>query len=138
RRSASFRFRRFAPVLATLVLFAGLTGATLNASGDSALYGIRVAIEDAAVVLHPDAESRNEYLLALLDQRQAEGARLESTGNALAASKVRKVEQDTLRRLQASVPQAPDEAPVVLPAPTQTATPTPAPTGSPSPVPSPT
>ena len=30
-----------------LVLFAGLSAATLNAAGDSVLYGVRVAIEDA-------------------------------------------------------------------------------------------
>ena len=94
-------------MLATLALFAGLAGATMNASGESALYGIRVAVEDAAVALHGDPADRDQYLLSLLDARQAEAARLESSGNALAASKVRQIEQDTLHRLQSSLPQAP-------------------------------
>ena len=134
RRSLALRMRRFVPVLATLVLVVGLGGATMNASGDSALYGVRVAVEDAAVALRQSPEDRNEYLLALLDQRQAEAARLESTGNALAASRVRQIEQDTLRRVQASLPKAPDEAPVVQPAPTDTPTPVPTITSSPTPV----
>lgn len=144
RRSFTWNFRRFAPVLATLVLFAGLSAATMNAAGDSPLYSVRVAIEDAAIVLHPDPEDRAEYLVSLLDARQAEAARLESEGNAAAASKVRDAEQRTLRMVLASVPQAPEEAPVVAPTespspspsptPTATPTPTPVPTASPTPV----
>ena len=133
RRSFGFRVRRLVPALATLALLAGLAVATMNASGDSALYGVRVAIEDAAVALRPSPEDRNEYLLALLDARQAEAARLESTGSALAASRVRQIEQDTLRRLQASLPEAPDEdAPVVAASPSPTPTPLPSLTSTPT------
>ena len=133
RRSWGYRLRRLAPVLATLALVAGLAGATMNASGDSVLYGIRVAVEDAALILHPDLEDRNEYLLALFEQRQSEAARLESSGNALAAARVREIEQQTLRQLEASLPKLPDEAPVTAPVPTES--PTPSPSASPTPVP---
>ncbi len=134
QRTLGFRLRRLAPVLATLVLFAGLAAATMNASGDSLLYGVRVAVEDAAVILHPEPEDRNEYLLALLDERQAEAARLESSGNALAASRVREIEQNTLRQLEASLPQLPEEstAPATLPSDSPTPTPTPSPTPLPT------
>lgn len=138
RRGLGGRARRWVPVLATVVLLAGVGGATMNASGDSVLYGVRIAVEDAAVALHQDPEDRNEYLLSLLTERQEEAARLESTGNALAASHVRQIEQDTLHKLQASLPQAPDDAPAVLPAPTESPTPEPTATPSPSPTPSPT
>lgn len=136
RRGLSWRMRRLAPVLATIVLVVGLGGATMNASGDSVLYGVRIAVEDAAVALHTDAEDRNEYLLSLLTERQEEAARLESTGNALAASRVRQIEQRTLQQLMAKLPQAPDDTAAVQPAPTDT--PTPAATVTPSPTPSPT
>jgi len=137
QRSLGFRLRRLAPILATVALFAGLGGATMTAAGDSVLYGMRVAVEDAAVALHTDAEDRAEYLVALLDQRQAEAARLESTGNALAASRVRQIEQDTLRTVQATLPRAPEvEIPAATPTPTPSPSPTPEPTASPSPTPS--
>jgi len=138
RRSFNWRTRRFAPVLATLVLFAGLGTATLNAVGDSPLYSVRTAIEDAAVVLHPDPADRADYLVSLLDARQAEAARLEASGNAAAASKARDAEQRTLKMVLASVPQAPEEAPVVAPSETPTPTPTATPAPTPSPTPSPT
>ncbi len=141
QQSFGFRLRRLAPVLGTLILFAGLGAATMSASGDSALYGIRVAVEDAAVALHQQPEDRAQYLLSLLDQRQFEAARLESTGNALAASRVRQIEQDTLRTVQATLPRAPEvELPLATPSPsaTPTASPTPEPTPSPTPSPSPT
>jgi hypothetical protein len=149
QRSFGFRLRRFAPVLATIGLFAGLGGATMNAAGDSPLYGIRTAVEDAAVVFHADPADRAEYLYSLLEQRQDEAARLESTGNALAASKVREIEQRTLKQVLASVPQAPDtttetpapsptQAPVVLPTASPTPTPTPTPTEAPTSPPAPT
>lgn len=140
RRGWRWQVRRLAPVLATVVLLAGLGTATMNASGDSALYAVRVTIEDAAVLLHPNLEDRNEYLASLLDQRQSEAARLEAAGNALAAGRVRQIEQDTLRRLQASLPKAPEENDnaVVQPAPTASPSETPAatPSASPSPTPS--
>ncbi len=139
QRSFGFRLRRVAPVAATLVLFAGLSGATLNAAGDSPLYSIRVAVEDAAVALRPSPEDKAEYLLGLLDQRQSEAARLEQTGNALAASKVREIEKDTLRLVQSTLPTAPEvDVALPTPSPTPTASPTPEPTASPSPSPIPT
>jgi len=146
QRSFGFRTRRFAPVLATIALFAGVGGATMNAAGDSPLYGIRTAVEDAAVVFHGD---RAEYLISLLDQRQDEAARLESTGNALAASKVRESEQRTLKALTGLVPEVPDttvetspspapsEAPIVVPTPSPTEAPTPSPTQAPTATPTP-
>jgi hypothetical protein len=144
QRSLGFRVRRLMPVLATLALFAGLGGATMNAAGDSPLYGVRTAVEDAAVILHPSAGDRADYLYSLLEQRQDEAARLESSGNALAASKVRDIEQRTLKQVLASVPQAPDEtaespspspAPIVVPTASPTPTETPAPTIAPTPAP---
>ncbi|HYK97697.1 MAG TPA: DUF5667 domain-containing protein [Candidatus Acidoferrales bacterium] len=138
QRGLGWGMRRFAPVLATIFLVVGLSGATMNASGDSVLYGVRVAVEDAAVALHTDPEDRNEYLLSLLEQRQDEAARLESSGNALAASHVRQVEQQTLQQLMAKLPQAPDDAAAVQPAPTETPSPAPSLPPSPSPMPSPT
>ena len=144
QRSFGFRVRRLAPILATLALFAGLGGATMNAAGDSPLYGIRTAVEDAAVLFHGDPTDRAEYLISLLDQRQDEAARLESTGNALAASKVRESEQRTLKALTGLVPEAPDTtlaepspsptAPVAVPTESPSPSPTPSPTASPTPV----
>ncbi len=132
RRSFTFRLRRIAPMLATLAVVAILSGMTMTASGESPLYGIRVAVEDAAVALHADPEDRAEYLVTLLEQRQAEAARLESTGNALAASRARKIEQDTLRVVRAMLPQAPEVQPLPAPAPTSTPTLAPSPTPPPA------
>ena len=137
RAPLTVRLRQLAPVLATVALFGGLLAATMNASGESALYGIRVAIEDAAVLLHADPEDRREYLLALLDQRQAEAARLESSGDALAASRVREIEQSTLRQLEASLPPRPEDSTAAAPTASDSPSPTPSPTASPSPSPSP-
>ena len=139
RRAFSFRIRQLAPVLATIALFAGLGASTMNAAGDSPLYGIRVAVEDAAIALRATPEDKAEYVLALLDQRQTEAARLEQSGNALAASHVREIERQTLRLVQSTLPTAP-EVDVVLPTPTPSPTPSPTaePTASPSPTPIPT
>ena len=123
RRSFGFRLRRLAPVLATLALFAGLGSATMTASGESPLYGVRVTIEDAAIALHPDPENRAEYVVALLEQRQAEAARLEASGNAAAASRARQIEQDTLRVVRAMLPVPPEIDPAPVPAPTDSPTP---------------
>jgi len=146
RRGMSWQLRRVAPILATIVLFAGFAGATMNASGESVLYGARIAIENAAVALHTSPEDRNEYLLSLLEQRQEEAARLENTGNALAASHVRQIEQDTLKQLMSQLPQAPDDNTAAVqpaaketptPAPTVTATPSPSATPEPTTAPTP-
>ena len=134
QRSFGFRFRRLAPILATGVLLVGLGTATMSAPGESPLYGLRVAIEDAAIALHTDPEDRAEYVLSLLDDRQAEAARLEATGNAAAASKARAIEENTIRIARGMLPQAP-ELPAPAPVATSSATPTP---NEPSPTPAPT
>ena len=131
-----WRMRRPVLVIATAALVLGSIATTLSAPGDSALYTLRVTIEDLAIPLHRDPEDRAEYLVSLLEQRTAEAARLEATGNALAASHVRDIERDTLRMVQQNLPVAPE---IVEPAPTgsPSASPTPAPTESPTPTPSP-
>ena len=134
QRSFGFRFRRLAPMLATGVLLVGLGTATMSAPGESPLYNVRVAIEDAAIAFHTDPEDRAEYVLSLLDDRQAEAARLEASGNAAAASKARAIQENTIRIARAMLPQAP-ELPAPAPAATSSATPTP---DLPSPTPAPT
>ena len=131
----AWRLRRPVLVIATAALVFGSIATTLSAPGDSALYTMRVTIEDLAVTLHRDPEDRAEYLVSLLEQRTAEAARLEATGNALAASHVRDIERDTLRMVQQNLPVAPE---VVEPVPTESPSqsPTPSPTPTPSPVPS--
>jgi outer membrane biosynthesis protein TonB len=129
-----WRLRRPVLVIATAALVLGSVASTLSAPGDSPLYSLRVTIEDLAIPLHRDAEDRAEYLVSLLEQRTAEAARLEATGNALAASHARDIERDTLRMVQQNLPVAPD---VVEPAPTESPTPSPTPPESPSPTPSP-
>ena len=131
-----WRLRRPVLFVATAALVFGSIATTLSAPGDSALYTLRVTIEDLAITLHRDPEDRAEYLVSLLEQRTAEAARLEATGNALAASHARDIERDTLRMVQQNLPVAPE---VVAPAPTESpsASPTPAATESPTPTPSP-
>jgi len=131
-----WRMRRPVLVVATAALVFGSIATTLSAPGDSALYTLRVTIEDLAITLHRDPEDRAEYLVSLLEQRTAEAARLEATGNALAASHVRDIERDTLRMVQQNLPVAPE---VVEPVPTEppSPSPTPAATESPTPTPSP-
>lgn len=134
QRSFASRFRRLAPILATGVLLLGLGTATMSAPGESPLYGLRVAIEDASIALHTDPDDRASYVLSLLDDRQAEAARLEASGNAAAASNARAIEQRTIRIARAMMPQTPE-----LPAPAPVATSSPAPTPNvPSPTPAPT
>jgi outer membrane biosynthesis protein TonB len=130
----AWRLRRPVLVFATAALVFGSIATTLSAPGDSALYTLRVTIEDLAIALHRDPEDRAEYLVSLLEQRTAEAARLEATGNALAASHVRDIERDTLRMVQQNLPVAPE---VVEPAPTESASPSPTAPPTPSPTPSP-
>jgi outer membrane biosynthesis protein TonB len=129
----AWRMRRPVLVIATAALILGSVATTLTAPGDSPLYSVRVAIEDLAISLHRDPEDRAEYLVSLLEQRTAEAARLEATGNALAASHARDIERDTLRMVQQNLPVAPD---AVEPAPTES--PTPSPSATPIPTPEPT
>ncbi len=135
---------RLAPIVATLVLLAGIGFAALRAPGDSVLYGVRVRVEDAAALLYSDPQERAQYLLSLLDERQAEAARLEASGNALAAARVRAAEDATLQTIRGLLPEAPEVVPDVSPSPSPTDTPTPSPsptptaTASPTPTPRPT
>jgi hypothetical protein len=122
-------------IIATAALLFGSAATTLSASGDSPLYSLRVTIEDLAIPLHRDGEDRAEYLVSLLEQRTSEAARLEATGNALAAGRAREIERETLRMVQQNLPVAPE---IVAPAPTESPSPTPSPTPTESASPSPT
>lgn len=132
----SWRIRRPVLVIATAALIFGSVNSTLSAGGDNPLYSLRVTIENAAIRLHIDPDDRAAYLLSLLEQRTAEAARLEATGNALAAGAVRDVERATLALIQANLPPDPE---TVQPAPTasRSPSPTPEPTPEPTPVPTP-
>jgi uncharacterized protein DUF5667 len=134
RGGLAWRMRRPVLVLATVALILGSATTTITAAGDSPLYSLRVTIEDLGVRFYADPAARAEYLLSLLEQRTAEAARLEATGNALAAGKVREIERATLAMVQANMPVTPE---VVQPAPTESPTPSPSPTPEPTPSPTP-
>ena len=134
RGGLAWRLRRPVLVLATVALVLGSATTTISAPGDSPLYSLRVTIEDLGVRFYADPEDRAAYLLSLLEQRTAEAARLEATGNALAAGKVREIERATLALVQANLPVTPE---VVQPAPTESPTPSPSPTPEPTPSPTP-
>jgi hypothetical protein len=134
RSGLASRIRRPALALAAAAVLFGSVATTLWAPGDSPLYSARVTIEDLAVALHADPADRASYLLSLLEQRTSEAARLEATGNALAAGRVREIERRTLRMVQQNLPVTPD---VVPPAPTESPSPSPSPTDSPTPLPTP-
>jgi hypothetical protein len=131
----AWRIRRPVLVLATAALVFGSAATTLSAPGDSPLYSVRVTIEDLGVRFYADPADRAEYLVSLLEQRTAEAARLEATGNALAAGRVRDIERRTLAMVQENLPPDPN---AVQPAPTDSPSPSPSPTESPTPTPSPT
>ena len=124
--------RRPVIAVATAALVFGFAATTVSAAGDSPLYSLRVTLEDLAIPLHRDAEDRAAYLVSLLEQRTSEAARLEATGNALAAGRAREIEKQTLLMVQQNLPVAPD---VVEPAPTESPSPSPTPTVSPTPSP---
>ena len=134
RGGLAWRLRRPVLMLATAALVLGSAATTISAPGDSPLYSLRVTFEDLGVRFYSDPAQRAEYLLSLLEQRTAEAARLEATGNALAAGKVRDIERATLAMVQANLPVTPE---VVQPAPTESPTPSPSPTPEPTPSPSP-
>ncbi|HEY3125616.1 MAG TPA: DUF5667 domain-containing protein [Candidatus Limnocylindria bacterium] len=135
RSGLAWRLRRPVLTIATTALIVGLAATTLSAPGDSPLYSLRVTIEDLAIPLHRDPEDRAEYLVSLLEQRTSEAARLEATGNALAASRARDIERQTLRMVQQNIPVAPD---AVDAAPTDSPSPSPTPSPAASPTPTPT
>ncbi|MEP6694773.1 MAG: DUF5667 domain-containing protein [Chloroflexota bacterium] len=130
----AWRMRRPVLVIATAALLVGSVATTLSAAGDSPLYSLRVTLEDLAIPLHRDPEDRAEYLVSLLEQRTAEAARLEATGNALAAGHARDIERQTLLMVQQNLPVVPE---LVEPAPTESPSPSPTPTESPTPSPTP-
>lgn len=136
RGGLAWRIRRPVLMLATAALILGSAATTASATGDSPLYGLRVTMEDIAVAFHADPADRAQYLMSLLEERTSEAARLEATGNALAAGRVREIERKTLLMVQQNLPTDPN---AVQPAPTESPTPspspTPAPTDSPSPIP---
>lgn len=130
--------RRPVLAVATAALVFGFAATTVSAAGDSPLYSLRVTVEDLAITLHRDPEDRAEYLVSLLEQRTNEAARLEATGNALAAGRAREIERQTLRMVQQNLPVAPEvvePAPTESPSPSPTASPTPSPTTSATPTP---
>jgi len=140
RSGLAWRLRRPVLTVATTALIVGFAATTLSAPGDSPLYSLRVTIEDLAIPLHRDPEDRAEYLVSLLEQRTSEAARLEATGNALAASRARDIERQTLRMVQQNIPAAPDavdaaptDSPSPSPTPSPAASPTPTPTDAPAP-----
>ena len=140
RSGLAWRLRRPVLTIATTALIFGFAATTLSAPGDSPLYSLRVTIEDLAIPLHRDPEDRAEYLVSLLEQRTSEAARLEATGNALAASRARDIERQTLRMVQQNIPVAPDavdaaptDSPSPSPTPSPAASPTPTPTDAPAP-----
>jgi len=140
RSGLAWRLRRPVLTVATTALIVGFAATTLSAPGDSPLYSLRVTIEDLSIPLHRDPEDRAEYLVSLLEQRTSEAARLEATGNALAASRARDVERQTLRMVQQNIPAAPDavdaaptDSPSPSPTPSPAASPTPTPTDAPAP-----
>ena len=126
--------RRPVIAVATAALVFSFAATTVSAAGDSPLYTLRVTLEDLAIPLHRDAEDRAQYLVSLLEQRTGEAARLEATGNALAAGRAREIEKQTLRMVQQNLPVAPE---VVAPAPTESPSPSPTPVATESPTPSP-
>lgn len=139
RRGLGWRLRSLVPGAVAVALLVGAAMATLGAPGDSPLYGARVAIEDAAVILYPDPQDRAQYLLGLYEQRQAEAARLEATGSA-ASGGARRIEERTLDAVKALLPRAPEveTPPPASPEPTPTPTPSPSPSASPTPSATPT
>ena len=111
RSGLVWRMRRPVLVIATAALVLGSAATTISAPGDSPLYSLRVTIEDLGVRFYADPAERAEYLLSLLEERTAEAARLEATGNALAAGKVREIERATLAMVQANMPSGPEVCP---------------------------
>jgi hypothetical protein len=129
-------------VIATFIVLAAFSA--MRAAADNPLYGARVAIEDSLVAFQSDPVG---YLTELYDERIAEAARFEATGNALAASRARDAQSEALRLLNQITPE-PDESPdpsastaITLPSPSPTPetpamatqAPTPEPTTTPQP-----
>jgi len=125
-------FRRFAPVLAALVVAAGLGGASLGAGADSPLWDTRVALEDAAAFLRTSTDDRVAYLLDLVQSRTEEAARQEAAGHPDAAAKARAASAAAVVELDGNLPQIDTSTP----APVVSASPSPSPSAANSPSPS--
>ncbi len=145
RRPSRFVVPGFARVFAVAALVVLVAFSTMRAGADSALYGARVAVEDALVSFQSDPV---EYLSQLYTERLEEAARFDATGNALAASRARSAQSDALRLLNQISPE-PEQSPepsassvITLPSPSPTpetsASPTDSPTPSPTATPRPT
>ena len=145
RRPSRFVVPGFARVFAVAALVVLVAFSTMRAGADSALYGARVAVEDALVSFQSDPV---KYLSQLYTERLEEAARFDATGNALAASRARSAQSDALRLLNQISPE-PEQSPepsassvITLPSPSPTpetsASPTDSPTPSPTATPRPT
>src|SRR5437867_1702942 len=145
RRPSRFVVPGFARVFAVAALVVLVAFSPMRAGADSALYGARVAVEDALVSFQSDPV---EYLSQLYAERLEEAARFEATGNALAASRARSAQSDALRLLNQISPK-PEQSPepsastaISVPSPSATpettASPTESPTVAPTPTPRPT
>ena len=145
RRPSRFVVPGFARVFTVAALVVLVAFSTMRAGADSALYGARVAVEDALVSFQSDPV---EYLSQLYTERLEEAARFDATGNALAASRARSAQSDALRLLNQISPE-PEQSPepsassvITLPSPSPTpetsASPTDSPTPSPTATPRPT
>ena len=138
RRPSRFVVPGFARVFAVAALVVLVAFSTMRAGADSALYGARVAVEDALVSFQSDPV---EYLSQLYTERLEEAARFDATGNALAASRARSAQSDALRLLNQISPE-PEQSPepsastvITLPSPSPTPETTASPTESPTPLP---
>jgi len=138
RRPSRFAIPGFARALAVAALVVIVAFSTMRATADSALYGARVAVEDALVSFQSDPV---EYLSQLYTERLEEAARFDATGNALAASRARSAQSDALRLLNQISPE-PEQSPepsassvITLPSPSPTPQTSASPTDSPTPAP---
>jgi len=128
-----FSVRRFAPVLAILVVVAGLGGAALGAGADSPLWDTRVALEAAGAFLRTSNDDRVAYLLDLVQSRTEEAARQEAAGHPDAAAKARAASAAAVVELDGNLPQIETSTPAPVPSASPSAAPTPANSPSPSP-----
>jgi len=138
RRRSRFALPGFARAFGLAALLVLVAFSTMRASADSALYGARVAVEDALVSFQSDPV---DYLSQLYTERLEEAARFEATGNALAASRARGAQSEALRLLNQISPE-PEQSPepsastaITLVSPSPTPEMTASPTESPTPVP---
>lgn len=129
----SFSLRRFAPVLAALVLTLGLGGSALGAGADSPLWDTRVALETAGAFFRLSADDRVAYLLDLVQSRTEEAARQEAAGNPGAAAKARIAASAAVHDLNGNIPHIETSLPTAVPVPSASVTPAPANSPSPSP-----